>query len=68
MAKPVTSVFYNDGEHEDLFALVKHDDGNGNLDLIIFTPQGVSSAVNNVPRREKDDYDAAGGGVTYHTK
>lgn len=55
-------VFYNDGTDEDVYALVIQDNGNSNYNL--WTPAGV---VNDVPRREKKDYDAAGGGHTWHS-
>lgn len=64
--RDVKSVFYNDGNNEDLFALVTHDDGDGQLDLIVFSAEGVPGVVKNVPRRDKADYGAEGGGVTWH--
>ena len=64
--KFVHQVRYNDGTNEDLFAFVVADNGGGSLNLVVFNDQGVSSAVNDVPRREKADYGPEGGGVTWH--
>lgn len=57
-------VWFNDGQ-TDQYALVKHDHGGGNLDLIVFTEPGVE-VKNGVPHREPADYDAHGGGDTWH--
>ena len=63
MPKPVQSVRYNDGE-DILFALVKKDNGDNNLDLIVFHKTGPPGFVLGVPKRDPADYGSEGGGVT----
>ena len=65
MPKPVQSVRYNDGE-DILFALVKKDNGENNLDLIVFDKNGAPGLVAGVPKRDPADYGSEGGGVTWH--
>ena len=68
MAKPVESVFYNDGKDENVFAIVAKDVGDTKFDLIVFDPEGgQSSLYKAVPRREKADYGPEGGGRTWHS-
>lgn len=59
-------VFYNDGTDEDVFALVKRELDDGNLNLEVMPDQGAPYPVNDVPRRDKADYGPEGGGDTYH--
>lgn len=59
-------VFFNDGTDEDVFALVKRELENGNLNLEVCPDQGAPYPVNDVPQREKADYGAEGGGDTWH--
>lgn len=59
-------VFYNDGQSEDNFAIVLNDNGGGSLDLHVLEGSEKGSSLRDVPRREKKDYDAAGGGRTWH--
>jgi hypothetical protein len=61
----VVSVYYNDGTATDNFALVVGGEVGDALNLA-YISGGTWQFVNSVPRREKQDYGAAGGGVTYH--
>lgn len=64
----VESVYYNDGTEggEDCFALIKENNGDM-LDLLVFDAStGAPQHQDEVPRREKSDYDEAGGGRTWH--
>jgi hypothetical protein len=62
----VEKVLYNDGSDEDLTALVYSGTVPGNVDLS-YVANGAWQFATNVPRREKVDYAAGGGGgVTYH--
>lgn len=65
--QPVESVKFNDGNNADLFAIVLKDNGGDNLNLQIIPDSGTPYVRNSVPRREKKDYDEAGGGDTWHT-
>jgi hypothetical protein len=66
MANTAEYVFYNDGEDENVYALVTKDNGDDSLNLYLIPASGQPSTVNAVPRREPEDYDAAGGGHTWH--
>lgn len=66
MGKPVESVEFNDGEDEDVFAIVTKHNGGDNLNLFVIPSQGAAYQQNSVPRREKADYDKDGGGDTWH--
>jgi len=61
-------VWFNDGTEggEDLFAIVTEDNGGDNLNLLVADNNGAFGYHNSVPRREKSDYDEAGGGDTWH--
>ena len=62
--KEGTPVIYNGGEgKEKTLALVRGAEGN-KLDLVVFGKDGASW-VNDVPRRDKADYGAEGGGHTW---
>lgn len=63
---PVESVFFNDGENEDVFALVLKDDGDTKLNLYVIPDSGEPHVANGVPLRDKKDYGPEGGGDTYH--
>jgi hypothetical protein len=57
--KAVHSVFYNDGEEKNNFAIVRSHEENGNLNLLVFgEKEGGVEHKNDVPRG-----DVAG---TYH--
>jgi hypothetical protein len=65
-SRDAKAVWFHDG-NDDCYALVLEELGSGNLDLIVFDPDtGVSSLKRDVPRRDPADYDAAGGGHTWH--
>lgn len=63
----VKSVKFNDGNNEDVFALVVGDPGGHKLHLYVIPGNGPAYRENDVPHREKDDYPAGGGGGrTWH--
>lgn len=62
----VKAVKYNDGE-KDLFAIVVDDLGGSLVNLMVVDPYaGSVTFQTNVPKRDKKDYDAAGGGRTWY--
>ncbi len=64
----VKSVLFNAGENQkNQFAIVVAEKGDTKLDLAVLTESGVHM-VSDVPHREPADYDANGGGHTWHTK
>lgn len=66
-AHHATFVFFNDGTTEDIYSLVTQDNGGDDLNLFVIPASGAPYAKNGVPRREKVDYDDAGGGMTWHS-
>lgn len=65
--KAVKSVLFNDGTSEDLVGIVFDGEVPGNIS-VGYRPEGAGNLTfaDDVPRREKSDYDTNGGGMTYH--
>jgi hypothetical protein len=66
VANTAEYVYYNDGTTEDNYALVLKDNGGDSLNLQVIPESGAPSIQTGVPRREKADYGADGGGHTWH--
>lgn len=68
---PGSAVWFNAGTlggEADVMqlALVTHDNGDSNLNVVAVDANGAWQHHNSVPRRDPSDYDGTTGGDTWH--